>query len=119
MNDYTIQALNNKDYNVFILCLTSENLLNYIDSLEHELLKLSCKGTLLIDQLLITGNGKNRYISCSLDNGRIDFSSVKNVNPGNFYRKLSSNLLQENYKSLKYSIITAEQLRNIKYGIAF
>ena len=35
MNDYTIQALNNKDYNVFILCLTSENLLNYIDSLEH------------------------------------------------------------------------------------
>ena len=95
MKEYAIYEMTNSEYDGFLLCLTFEGLTGYLDRIEMEPLISCSNGALLIDQLLITGNGRNRYISCSFSNGKINISSVKSVLPNKYYRKLSLDLLQK------------------------
>lgn len=117
MKKYAIYETVDREYNGFLLCLTFESLIDYLDCIEMEPLISCSNGTLLIDQLLITGNGRNRYISCSFFNGKINISSVKNVLPDQYYRNLSLDLLQKNYALLHNSILTDAQKEKIKKGI--
>lgn len=117
MKEYAIYEMTDREYDGFLLCLTFESLIGYLDRIEMEPLISCSNGTLLIDQLLITGNGRNRYISCSFYNGKINTSSVKSVLPSEYYRKLSLNLLQKNYALLHNSILTDAQKEKIKKGI--
>ena len=117
MKKYAIYKTTGREYDGFLLCLTFESLLDYLDCIEMEPLISCSNGTLLVDQLLITGNGKNRYISCSFFNGKINISSVKSVLPNQYYRNLSLNLLQRNYALLRNSILTDTQKENIEKGI--
>lgn len=117
MIDYTITKLNYGCYNAFLLCLTFENILNYLDSIEKEMIIQQNNGSILIDQLLVTGNGINRFISCFFNHGKIDVSSAHIVVPEEHYRKLSVRLLQQNYSLLKNSILTNQQRDCIKQGI--
>ncbi|QTV78825.1 type II toxin-antitoxin system RnlB family antitoxin [Phascolarctobacterium sp. Marseille-Q4147] len=119
MKEYAIQQLDNKEYDSFLLCLTFESILNYIEQIEHEQLILKSKGVLLVDQLLVTGNGKNRFILCSFDHGKIDLSTVRTIYPHECYRKISIDLLQKNFELLHNSILTDRQRENIKHGILF
>lgn len=119
MKEYVIQQLNNKEYDIFLLCLTFESILSYIKHIEHEQLILKSKGILLVDQLLVTGNGKNRFLSCLFDHGRIDLSTVKTICPQEYYRRISIDLLKKNIELLHNSILTDRQRESIKKGIAF
>ncbi|MBS5334562.1 MAG: type II toxin-antitoxin system RnlB family antitoxin [Firmicutes bacterium] len=119
MKEYAIQRLNDREYDSFLLCLTFESILNYIEHIEHEQLILKSKGVLLVDQLLVTGNGKNRFILCSFDHGKIDLSTVKTICPQEYYKKISIDLLQKNFELLHNSILTDKQREDIKHGILF
>lgn len=119
MKEYAIQRLNDREYDSFLLCLTFESILNYIEHIEHEQLILKSKGVLLVDQLLVTGNGKNRFILCSFDHGKIDLSTVKTICPQKYYKKISIDLLQKNFELLHNSILTDKQREDIKHGILF
>ena len=117
MEKYAICQVRDREYDGFLLCLTFESLIDYLDCIKIEPLISCSNGKLLIDQLLITGNGRNRYVSCSFFNGKINVSSVKSVSPNKYYRKLSLCLLQKNYALLHNSILTDAQKEKIKMGI--
>lgn len=117
MSDYVIIKLNDGRYNAFLLCLTFESILNYLESIEKELIIQQNHGNILIDQLLVTGNGPNRFLSCFFSHGKLDISSAHAATPGTHYRELSLRLLQRNYSSLRNSILTNQQRDNIKRGI--
>ena len=118
MKEYTLSTSCCKDYDGFLLCLSFESILNYLDSIKTEPLVKSSKGTLLIDQLLVSGNGRNRFFSCLFDHGEINLSTAQIVSPTDYYRKLATQLLQENFARLKYSILTNEQKENIRNGFS-
>lgn len=120
MKEYEICKVTSNEYDGFLLCLTFESVLSYLEHIESESLITNSKcGTLLIDQLLTTGNGRNRYICCTFCNGRIDISSITNVNPNEYYREMSLKLLHDNIDLLRNSILTDIQKDNIIRGIIF
>jgi len=120
MKEYEICKVASNEYDAFLLCLTFESILGYLEHIESEPLITKSKcGTLLIDQLLTTGNGRNRYICCKFCDGRIDISSVTNVSPNEYYREISLNLLRDNIELLHNSILTDIQRVNIIRGIIF
>lgn len=113
MKNYEIQQLQDKKYNALLLWLSSESIIEYITEIEHEPLLMQSKGTLLIDQLLITGDGENRFVSCLYNHGKIDLTTAKRVEQSNC-NKISKELLRKNFKLLNYSILTKKQLQEIK-----
>lgn len=119
MGNYVLYQLNNDQYDYFIICLTHESILNYLDQLENDLRFRNSSGKLLIDQLLVTGNGKNRFIICNFEHGEIILSTARNVVPVNKYKDLTIKLLQQNYELLKCSILSDHQRELILEGQAF
>jgi hypothetical protein len=119
MKDYLLYNLNNNQYDYFLLCLTYESILNYISTLENEQLLQSKKGKLLIDQLLITGNGKNRFMACEYNCGEIVLSTAENIIPDRSYKDLTIKLLQQNFEQLNNSILSDHQRELIMEGVTF
>jgi hypothetical protein len=119
MGNYVLYQLSNDKYDHLLLCLTYESILNYLDQLENDKLLRNKSGTLLIDQLLVTGNGRNRFIACEFRDGEIILSTARNVVPENKFRDLTIKLLQVNYELLKCSILSDHQRELIMEGQAF
>ena len=117
LKKYAICETANREYAAFLLYLTFDGLLASLSLIEKEPLVLHSDGTLLIDQLLITGNGRNRFLNCPFSNGKFIMSGFENVLPSQYYRKLSADLLQENYSLLHNSILTDAQKALITAGI--
>lgn len=87
MNEYKIIKTNVEGYDRLVLCLTFESLLTYIKKIECSLSGTDTDETILIDQLLITGDGANRFMSCLFKNGKLDFRTAHTVIPAEYYRK--------------------------------
>lgn len=111
---YVIQS---KEYNYFIICLSYESILNYINDIENEIGENKDKRTILIDQLLVSGNGKNRFLSVNICNGKIDLVSAKNVDAKPYYHQLTCSELRKNKDVLKYCILTDSQVNMILEGL--
>jgi hypothetical protein len=114
MKSYIIKKINLDE--LYLLCLDYISILNYIDELEKDTLITSQEGTLIIDQLLVAGDGKNRFISCQFSFGKIDLASARNIESRKEYKKITIELLQPNYSNLRYSILTETQLNMIREG---
>ena len=80
---------------------------------------VNSSGKILIDQLFITGDGNNRFISCNFKNGKLDFKTVHVVSPVDFFRKETVQWLHDNYSYVEHSILTESQRQKVKAGIAF
>lgn len=119
MNEYTIIKTDVEDYDRLVLCLSFESLLTYIKKIEQVIAIDNVDEKILIDQLLITGNGTNRFISFSFSHGRFDIKTAQIVNPTEYYRKETVEWLHNNYHYVEHSILTAEQRQKIKDNIAF
>lgn len=119
MRNYILYELSNDQYDYQLLCLTYESILNYLDQIENDLVLRNRSGKLLIDQLLVTGNGRNRFIACEFRDGEIILSTARNVVPENKYRDLTVKLLQLNYELLKCSILSDHQRELVMEGQAF
>lgn len=119
MNDYIITQDTKQDYNGFLLCLTTKSFFEYFHNIENESLLKNSKGILLIDQLLVTGNEENRYISCVYNCGQLILNSAKYVIPDNYYRKLAINILKNNMYIVENSILTSYQKKCILNGTVF
>lgn len=74
---------------------------------------------IFIDQLLITGNGTNRFMSCEFSKGKIDYKTAKSVNPDDYFRKETVYWLHDNYSYVENSILTEEQRNKIRSRIVF
>ena len=119
MAEFKIINTNYDGYDRLILCLTYESLLTYIKKIERVLAESKKDETILIDQLLITGNGNNRFMSCSFINGKFDFKTAHSVIPQEYYRQATIKFLHDNYCYVENSILTETQRQNIKNEIAF
>lgn len=119
MCEYIIKEIDVDGYDKYLLCLNSESLIDCFASIEgfHKLANVS--GRLLIDQLLITGNGDNRFLCCNYNNGKIDVTTAVNVIPDRSVHVLTIQLLRENYCFVENSILTESQRQHIKKGITF
>ena len=114
MNEYKIIKTNVEGYDRLVLCLTFESLLTYIKKIECSLSGTETDETILIDQLLITGDGANRFMSCLFKNGKLDFRTAHTVIPAEYYRKKTVEFLHDNYCYVENSILTEAQRQMIK-----
>ena len=114
MNNYYISKLNIDQY--YLICMDCNSILNYVDQIEAEYAIRSNEGELIVDQLLVAGNGKNRFLSCLFSYGEIKLGSAKNIEGSLNYKKITSEVLCQYYEFIKYSILTKSQLERIKEG---
>lgn len=119
MSEYIIFNTNVDGYDRYVLCLSFESLLSYIRKIEIVLAEGKREEKILIDQLLITGNGTNRFMSCIFSDGRLDFRTAQIVIPSEFFRKETVEWLHDNYSYVENSILTEEQRQKIKDNTAF
>lgn len=118
MKKYILEKLNEDEYTYFIISLTYEGVLDYIEEIESELSIEKSIRIILIDQLLTTGNNRNRFISCEYQNGKIKLYTAKNVDCNENIRKISSQILKDKYNLIENSILTKYQKQRIKEGRA-
>lgn len=115
MNRYGFKQLNPDEF--YLVCMDYNSILNYIDEIENESIICSQEGILIIDQLLVAGDGKNRFISCQFSFGKIDLASARNIEAKLEFKKLTIEFLQSNFSSLRYSILSENQLNMIREGL--
>lgn len=119
MDEYKIIKTNALGYGRLILCLTFESLFTYINKIEKSLSEIGADETILIDQLLIAGNGANRFMSCLFSKGKFDFRTAQTVIPEEYYRKETVEFLHDNYCYVENSILTEAQRQKIRDKIVF
>lgn len=119
MDEFTIIQLNNDSYDIFLLCLTFESIATYKQSIESSNYIRGQSGKILIDQLLVTGNGSNRFICCDYFNGVLDFASVKIVQVNEYFKSITVKWLHDHNEYVKYSILTEKQRQYIRNCIPF
>lgn len=119
---YCKKIVNNKqDYNGFVLLLSSESLFDpdKIDNIEASLNAVKVSDKILIDQLFITGDEENRFISCELKNGKLDLKTARVVCPEKSFRMETVRWLHDNYCYVENSILTARQRKSIQNNVDF
>lgn len=119
MNSYLIEKINFCGYDRFIICLTFESIVNYLSEIESAPEMFTYSGKVLIDQLLVTGNGDNRFIECSFLNGKLNMSTAQIVIPNDRFRNITTERLYENYIYIEHSILTEYQRECIRKKISF
>lgn len=119
MSEYIMLNTHVDGYDRLVLCLSFESLLSYVRKIEAVLAVETKEEKILIDQLLITGNGTNRFMSCKFSNGRLDFQTAQIVTPAEFFRKETVEWLHDNYSYVENSILTEDQRQKIKDNVVF
>ncbi|WP_286934697.1 MULTISPECIES: type II toxin-antitoxin system RnlB family antitoxin [Aminobacterium] len=117
INYYKTYYLSSGVYDCLVVCLSYESIFTYIDALQDELNSKGIrKGKVLIDQLLISGNGKNRFLSINIDDGTFVLTSAQNVRADHFYHQLTSSELKRDKGLLDNSILSPKQISLILAG---
>lgn len=119
MKEYVIFNTDIEGYDRLILCLTFESLLSYIKKIEDVLTEGNVEGKILIDQLLVTGDNSNRFVSCFFSKGKLSFETAQIVKPAEHYRRKAVEWLHNNYSYVENSILTEEQRQKIKDNMLF
>lgn len=119
MNEFVIHKVKTSGYDRFLLCLTFESIATYKSLVELSPLIMYQTGKILIDQLLVTGNGQNRFISCEYVNGILDFTTAQVVQPDDYYKKITVKWLNSHYAYVEHSILTEAQRHYIQECIPF
>lgn len=118
MKEYEIIWLSNDNYTCFFVMLVTDSILNYIDEIHVRELNHLKSGKILIDQLLATGNSKNRYIECEVLNGKIMLSTAENTTVNQQYKLYTRDTIINNRVTLSNTMLTNHQIESLKAGIA-
>lgn len=116
---FIIKEINEGDYNRFLLWMSFESLIDHLDNIEEDPSIIHSSGRILIDQLFITGDGKNRFICCNFENGKLDLKTAHVVIPMERFYKETIRMLHDNCNYLENSILTENQRLKIKNGLGF
>lgn len=118
-NYYKTYYLDDDIYSCLVICLSYASLFNYMDTLCMELKSNGFNtARLLLDQLLITGNKQNRFISIEYSDGHILFQSAQNVTSiETRYRALTANELKKRKTYLRNSVLSKTEIKMIEDGI--
>ncbi len=111
-----VKRVNEYGYSGFVLWLSSESLLDNLNDIENALRELDVQGQVLIDQLFLTGDGYNRFLSCDFKGGKLDLRAACIVEPIELFCKETTRWLHDNYSYIENSILTESQRRQIRDG---
>lgn len=117
MCEYTFIDIDEKDYDRYVLCLSYDSIYLVIKEIEEKLKNDSDSKRFLFDQLFLTGNTSNRFLSCVFSNGKLDYSSARIVDPPDYYRQETVEWLHDNYEYVNNSILSEELRYKIKNNI--
>lgn len=117
--DYILSEAHTDEYDAFLICLNYEGILSYLDAIEDEDQIKNSKGRVLIDQLLVTGNGKNRYLLCDFDHGSLDLENAVIEKPEESYRSRASKILKDHNHLLDNTILTDLEREHIINEVSF
>ncbi|MDD5021927.1 MAG: type II toxin-antitoxin system RnlB family antitoxin [Endomicrobiaceae bacterium] len=109
MKKYKIFDLSTEEYQKILICLTYDSILSYLNHIEKEKILKKSQGVLIIDQLLVTGNQNNRFISCEYSMGKLNLSTAKNIKPDISVHKITMNFLRQNLDIVNKSILSKHQ----------
>lgn len=116
--DFNIYIDSNGKYNAIVILKTSEAPFEFLDSIAESLSKNNFAGSIIIDQLLHSGNNSERFIVGTFDGKKFDntsfkFEKLKKRSPE---RKYMCNYLRSDKDVIDFSILTNEQKNLIKNG---
>lgn len=98
-------------HHFLLLCLNHNSVMSYLDDISRcDEIKHN-DGVLIIDQILVVGDGENRFIYCNFSNGSINIQESKVICKERAlqFRKSSAELLKAVGEQLEYSILTDRQ----------
>lgn len=118
MNNYIIEKLNNNLAEYLIFGITANSPLFELNDIIVENY-FSNGDRIIFDQLLQTGNTRNRFLVMTFCNGIFDYSSAINIDTdlvNDDIRNYISGFLRLNEKILKYSILPSKEKAEILKG---
>lgn len=111
---FIIGQTKSKEYKAVLLLLSTESFIDQLREIEEDSNIKESSGTFLIDQLFLTGNNKNRFVSCYCENGKLDLETVHIVQPDISIQKEITEWLYSHYEYVENSILTKRQKEKIK-----
>jgi len=94
----------------FVLCVGPDSFFNYLEELNDALKGIEDTVTVVLDQILVTGDGEQRFIETHLTNGKLLLKNLRTIEGTDFLRKISSKICLQHWSSIvSCSILTADQ----------
>lgn len=115
MKNYYIKYLHSYKYSVFVICLSCDSFLDYVESIENDIHFSDC--LVIIDQLFITGNKDNRFIYCEFKQGKLLLNTAKRIDASERLKTVTYQYLKDNKELLINSSLTRRQIRLIMDGV--
>lgn len=118
MKNYIIKEINKDDAKYLVFGTSVESPLYYLEEIKQEIQCFNGE-RIIIDQLLQTGNGENRFIVLSYTNGDFDLNSIhisSNKNTCSCIKSFGCDFLRNHLSILEYSILLSEQKEAIING---
>lgn len=115
MKKYIMKKINEKKKTYFIVLLTYDSVLDYVNDIEKSI-SYDKEYVIIVDQLLSTGNNKNRFIICEAQNGKLLLFTARNIEGSMSIRELSSQILKGQKTTIENSILTNKQKDKIMQG---
>ena len=117
--NFVIFNVNHDVCDKFLLCLTIEDITTHKASIESSPLIMNQTGKILIDQLLVTGNSRNRFISCEYINGILDLTTAQAVRGDKYFKNIATKWLNTHYAYVENSILTEDQRKYVRECVPF
>jgi hypothetical protein len=107
-----------EEYSALIIQTSSEAPISLMDQIADELSIRQVKGKILLDLLLHSGNGDERFLMAFFDGNKFDMNTLGFIKIGrnNESRKLTSDYFRRNPQVAEYSILNNFQKKLIFKG---
>ena len=118
MNDFNIIDIENEEFNILILMMTCDSPFDYITEIAEQLNNKQFKGSVIIDEMLHSGNSDERFITGYFDGVAFDENSFRflTVPARSDLRQPMCTYLASDLDVLNYSILTIRQQKLISKG---
>ena len=118
MNRMIIKSMSGT-YAAVIVIKTSDSPFDYLDSISECLKNQKIDGRVLIDELLHSGNGEERFIEAMFSKGSFDASSFKfaHISKKDGLRSVICDWLREDPERLEYTDLSMAQQKMILSGL--
>lgn len=96
----------------FVLCIGPDSFFNHLEELNDALKDIEVRDTVtvVLDQILITCDGEQRFIETHLTNGKILLKNLRTIEGTDFLRMTSSKICLQHWSSIvPCSILTMDQ----------
>ena len=118
MNNFEMIMISEEKANILVVMKTNEPPFDYLTEIEASLRERHYVGSVMIDELLHSGNTEERFIygyfdGKRFDNGRFAFKFVSKKSK---LREHVCVYLLQDMESLEYSILTTRQQKLIEHG---